>query len=200
MPDPQGGIRPQMFDRRGMKGAVYYIFQQVKPNDAEQGKKPKVNQPGAKKDDMPKPDKEQLQGTWKIVSGVEDGKKDMYVGGEWTFKGTTIKAVFPANPYSGAVTEYFRFRLDETTNPKAIDLVHGKADDLFDTAKFDKRFDKPDERKEGIYSITRDKLAICVSGKKGERPTAFESKKGSDCFLIVLKREPDDDEKIGNKP
>src|SRR5262249_21795062 len=107
-----------------------------------------------KKDEKPKPDKEQLQGTWKIVTSVDDGKKDeSEAGDEWTFKDTTVKVVSPAKKNTGAFTSYLRFRLDETTKPKVIDLVEGKADDLFDTAKFDKRLDDADERKEGIYSI-----------------------------------------------
>jgi hypothetical protein len=45
-------------------------------------------------------------------------------------------------------------------------------------------------------------LKICISRKKGERPTAFNSKQGSDYILIVLKREKDEEKKgdRGDKP
>ena len=156
----------------------------------------KENQLAAtKKDEKPKPDKEQLQGTWKIVSSVYDGEKnELEVGNECTIKDMTIKYMDGAKKSTGASTPYLRFRLDEKTNPKVIDLVEAKADDLFDTAKLDKRLDDADQRKEGIYSIVGDTLKFCVSRKKGERPTAFESKKGSGYMLIVLKKERQKDE------
>jgi hypothetical protein len=56
---------------------------------------------------------------------------------------------------------------------------------------------KADERMEAIYAIAGDALTICISRKKYERPTAFESKEGSNYLLIVLKREPRDEEKKG---
>jgi uncharacterized protein (TIGR03067 family) len=164
---------------------------------ADKGKQPIAT----KKAEKPKPDKERLQGTWKIVSSVDDGERhESEVGGEWTFKDTTIKAMSPAKKNTGAFTSYLRFRLDEATNPKVIDLVEGKADDLFDTAKFDKRLDDADERKEGIYSLDGDTLKICISRTKGERPTAFESKEGSTYILWTLRRErPKDEEEKGGK-
>lgn len=141
----------------------------------------------AKKDEKPRPDKERLQGTWKVVSIVDDGEKDEELG-DWTVKGMTVKARTPRK--NGAVTTgYYRLRLDETTNPKLIDLVEAVADDLFDTAKLDKRLEDADERIEGIYTLAGDTLKICISLKKGERPTAFESKRESNYILIVLARE-----------
>ncbi len=137
-----------------------------------------------------KVDKERLQGTWKMVSFVVDGQKDEpEVSAEWTFKETTIKHVFSATKNTGAFTSYYRFRLDETMTPKRIDIVAGKADDLFDTAVFDKRLDDANMRIEGIYSITGNTLKICINPKKGERPTAFESKAGSNYILIVFNKE-----------
>jgi uncharacterized protein (TIGR03067 family) len=162
----------------------------------------KDNKPStAKRDGRPEPDKERLQGTWKIVSLVDDGEKhESEVGDKWTFKGTTVKEHSPAKKNSGESTSYLRYRLDETTSPRLIDLVEGKADDLFDTEAFDKRLGDVDERKEGIYAVAGDSLTICISRKKGERPTAFESRQGSDYLLIVLKREsPNDERKGGGK-
>jgi RNA polymerase sigma factor (sigma-70 family) len=161
---------------------------------AEQEKRP-----DARKDEKPRSDKERVQGTWKMVSCVADGEKDEDFRDVWTVKETTIKAMSPAKEKSGAFTSYIRFRLDETTNPKLIDLVEGQADDLFDTAKFDKRLDDADQRKEGIYSIAGDTLTICIGRKKGERPTTFVSKKGSGYLLIVLKREKNKEEKRKEK-
>jgi uncharacterized protein (TIGR03067 family) len=144
--------------------------------------------PVAAKDKKPRPDRERLQGTWKMVSYVDDGEKDEELGDEWDINDRTIKAIAPAKRKRGAYTSYLRFRLDETTHPRLIDLVEGKADDLFDPAAFDRRLDDADARKEGIYAFAGDTLRMCISRKKGERPTAFASKRGSDCILIVLQR------------
>lgn len=159
----------------------------------------KETQPAVKRQRKLRPDKEQLQGTWKIVSTVDDGKEDeSEVGEKWTFKDRTIKAKFPATKNS-EFTFYYRFRLDDTTNPKQFHFVEGNADDLFDIAAFDKRLDDVDKRNEGIYSITGDTLKICISRTKGERPTAFESKEGSDYILCTFQRHNPTDEKKDNK-
>ena len=61
------------------------------------------------------------------------------------------------------------------------------------------RIQDADERKEGIYALDDDTLTICVSRQKGDRPTVFVSKPGSDYILFVLKREGPKDEQKGDK-
>jgi hypothetical protein len=84
---------------------------------------------------------------------------------------------------TGTETHFLRFRLDEASKPKAIDLV-----------EWEKDFDDADERKEGVYSLDDDTLRICYSLEKNNRPTALESKQGSGYGVIVLKRESPKDE------
>ncbi len=137
----------------------------------------KGKQTADRKDEKPKLDMERLQGAWKVASVVEDGKKedeDVEKGTVWTFRDTTLKI----RQTKGVVTEFYRFKLDETTKPKSIDMV-----------EWDKEFDDADERKEGVYSLDGDTLKICLSLTKGDRPTALASKEGSGYFLWTLKRD-----------
>ncbi len=140
------------------------------------------------RDDKPRSDLERLQGSWRIVSSVDDGDRAGKTGEEWTFKATTLKVVSPATRDGGATTSYLRFRLDEAASPKRIVLAEGTAHDLFDPAAFDKLLADPARRDEGIYSLAGDTLRLCVSRRQGERPTAFASKPGSDSMLLVLRR------------
>ncbi len=144
--------------------------------------------PDAKKDEKPRPDKERLQGTWKVVSTVDDGEEAKEEDECWTIKDKTIR-VQSKSRRGEETTNFLRFRLEETTNPRLMDVVEGEANDLFDTAEWDKRFEDADQRLEGIYSLAGDTLTICLSRNKGDRPTTFESKQGSDYILVVLKRE-----------
>jgi RNA polymerase sigma factor (sigma-70 family) len=179
----------------GTAGALYqtHAAEQPKPQRVTQ-KAEKDKQPvAAKKDEKPKPDQERLQGTWTIVSTVVDGQK-LKDGGEevgnWTIKDTMLRIMSqPKDMKTGTGTEFFRFKLDEATKPRLIDLVG-----------WDKEFDDADERKEGIYSIAGDTLRICINRKKGKRPTAFESKEGSTYILWTLHRERQkDEEKKGDE-
>jgi RNA polymerase sigma-70 factor (ECF subfamily) len=197
--DPQLLVRPLKFETKNVEGTIYYTFRRAgSPEKKADKEKPSVAKPNAK----PKTDKERLQGTWKIVrvqgpwkfvSKAGDGEErygDLEIVGEWTFKGTTIKVQSQQKDMkTGATTEYFRFRLDETTNPKRIDFVGAEADDLFDTTELDKRLDDADERKEGVYSLDGDALIIRIGGQNGERPATCESEQGSKHRLIVLKKE-----------
>jgi RNA polymerase sigma factor (sigma-70 family) len=190
----------------GTAGTIYVTQAAEQPKDQKVSEKAdKEKQPiAAKKEEKPKPDKERLQGTWKIVSVVDNGEKcESQVGEvceEWTFEDSTVKVMRPATKNAVASTSYVRFRLDQTMNPKEIDIVEGKADNLFETAKFDKRLNDLDERIEGIYSIAGDSLKICISRHMSERPNAFESKKGSTYILWTLQRQrPKDQEKKGEQ-
>jgi RNA polymerase sigma factor (sigma-70 family) len=127
----------------------------------------------AKKDEKPKSDKERLQGTWKVVYGDErDGKCTFtFTTSEITIKTQQPLAKEPA-------TTYLRFRLDEMTNPKGIDVEEGRPGEW------------KGEWALGIYSLDGDTLRICVNRKKGERPAALFNVKPEDSFFVVLKREP----------
>jgi uncharacterized protein (TIGR03067 family) len=173
----------------GGAGLIYQTQAAEQPKVQKTEKSDKEKQPAAKKDQKPKPDKEQLEGTWKIVTTVENGeelKDDAAEVGEWTFKDTTVRIKSqPKDMKTGTVTHFLRLRLDETSNPKCIDLLEWEQD-----------FDDADERKEGVYAIDGHTLKVCYSLEKGNRPTLLESKQGSGHILIILKRaNPKDEQK-----
>jgi RNA polymerase sigma factor (sigma-70 family) len=157
------------------------------------GERPKTEKKADdKKKEKARTDKERLQGKWQIVSMVDGGKEVKFKTEdecEMTFKGESSKWRYrPTVMPMELLTSFGRFRLDEKTNPKVIDVVEGEAENLFDLTEFDKLFDDAKERREGIYAIDGDTLKLCFSTKDAVRPTAFESKEGADTILYVLKR------------
>jgi RNA polymerase sigma factor (sigma-70 family) len=166
--------------------------EQPKAQQADKDKQPAA----AKMDAKPEPDRERLQGTWKIIC-----KKDSAFGncidGKWTIKGATIREEArmkeeangngePDSPGIRKLKMHYRFCLDEKTNPKRIVLIAGEADDLFDLAKWDQKLDHPDVT-EGIYRLAGNTLKICLRASKWNKPpTKFD---WGDGILILLQRE-----------
>jgi RNA polymerase sigma factor (sigma-70 family) len=186
--DPQN-VRPLRFDVKDVKGTNYYTFRR----EGSPGKKAaKEDRRDAKDGGKPESDKKRLQGTWKIVTTIDDGQERKAEEGTvdvWAVKETTVLLRTRSKSMSN-LKGVCRFRLDETTRPKRIDMVEPKEpEDLLDLRKLDEQLGNGGERAEGIYSVEGDTLKICVSRKKGERPTAFESKKGSGNILWVFQRE-----------
>jgi uncharacterized protein (TIGR03067 family) len=121
--------------------------------------------------DDAKGDHEKIQGTWKVVSAEDSGRKapDEAV--------KTIKLVITKDKIAykfgdDKMTE-MTYKLDATKKPRWIDLTKGDKTTL------------------GIYQLEGDNLKICFpEGGKKERSTAFESKPDSaNDVLLVLKRE-----------
>jgi uncharacterized protein (TIGR03067 family) len=119
-----------------------------------------------------KPDKDRLQGEWKVVSiklgGMDHPRKDD-VGGVMTFKGDSMSL----EPYKAT------FKLDPATDPKQVDFTLTES---------------PNEGEKGqvslgIYKLDGDKLII-HSAHPGatDRPTGFESKEGQASMVFTLER------------
>jgi RNA polymerase sigma factor (sigma-70 family) len=198
--DPQN-TRPLKFDVKDVKTNSYTFRREGSP-----GKKAvKEGRPAAKDVGKPESDRERLQGTWKIVSTVDNGQERKAEAGTvdlWTVKETTVLARTRSKGMSN-LKGIGRFRLDETAKPKRIEIVEPKElGDLLDLSKLDEQLEGAGQRAEGIYSLSGDTLRICVSRKKGERPTAFESKKGSGNILWIFQRErpKEAEKKAGLKP
>jgi uncharacterized protein (TIGR03067 family) len=119
--------------------------------------------------DAGKDDLRKLQGKWKFVERVLDGKKGD-LKGTWTIAGNKVS--YGANSDLWAV-----IKLNPTTRPKALDFDHISTD----PAKVVKGI-------KAIYDVEGDTFKICVATKGKERPKAFESKEGSGHVLTVLKR------------
>jgi RNA polymerase sigma factor (sigma-70 family) len=118
-----------------------------------------------------KPDKDKLQGEWKVTSvkigGREPDDKDHILKSPWVFKGD--KLTF--EPFEA------EFKLDPSKDPRQIDVTIQKG---------------PDAEKGmtalGIYKLDGDKLTIhaCHPGD-GQRPTDFETTGGRN-VLVTLER------------
>jgi uncharacterized protein (TIGR03067 family) len=114
-------------------------------------------------------DQEQMQGTWRLVSGRRNGKSFP----EETVK--TIRLVFAGDQLTTKVGDRgtkFAFMLDPEQEPKAIDL------------------DMDGSVGKGIYQLDEDKLRI-VHGEVGTpRPKDFSAQEGSGLVMLTLQREP----------
>jgi uncharacterized protein (TIGR03067 family) len=123
-----------------------------------------------KNDDVVSDDQNEILGTWKVVKGVRGGvampveRRD-----STTFEFKDKKLVVHENAHE----EPAEFVLDCSKTPKLIDI-------------------KPRNGPKaiyGIFEINGDTLKLCFTREGGNRPTAFESKEGTEVMLIVLNRQ-----------
>lgn len=115
-------------------------------------------------------DQESIQGTWKVVSAADSGRKTPAA----VLKNLKLVITKDKITYMfGKKRTEWSYQLEVTTTPKWIDLRDGDGTNL------------------GIYELEADNLRICFpEGRPGERSTAFESKPNSvNDVLIVLRRE-----------
>jgi uncharacterized protein (TIGR03067 family) len=118
--------RPLKFEVKDVKGTNFYIFHREgspRKNAAQEG------QSEAKHRAKPESDKERLQGMWKIVTTIDDGQERKAEKGAvevWTVKETTVLLRTRSKKVMSNLQGVGRFRLDETTRPKRIDLVEPK--------------------------------------------------------------------------
>jgi uncharacterized protein (TIGR03067 family) len=172
-------------------GAAGLIYQtkgaERPPARTAAGKAGKGPQP-ARADPKPRPDEEQLRGTWKLVEGAENGKKGKVEDEDATFtvRGETLRLKITRRSDGTPVDDrFFVFRLDATTTPRLIDLADWQAG-----------FEGAGHVIEGVYSLRGDTLTVCFAfgafgegGAKGNRPTALESPEGSNTTVWTLKRQ-----------
>ena len=118
-------------------------------------------------------DLDRMQGTWLVVSLVEEGKvvpaKDIEI-----LEVVIAKDVITVLEKGKAVV-HDTIKLDPTKTPKTIDFTHVSGDDKGKTEP-------------GIYVFEKDQLKICLNEKAKERPTAFEGKETVTYSVIVLKK------------
>jgi uncharacterized protein (TIGR03067 family) len=109
-----------------------------------------------------------LQGTWKAVAFEVNGENRDIPGKppQWVIKGNKVF-------YGGE--ELAELIVDNTTTPRCFDLS----------------FRKPKKVLEGIYSVEKDTLKLCVNrqaeGAK-ERPMSFKTKDKPELRLLVFER------------
>jgi len=177
----------------GAVGLIYRAEALEQPNQKAAKKAVEEAQPATAKVEKPMPDKERLKGTWKVVSAVEDGRplKSGAQGiGTWVINDTTIRWSYQLQRKDGdteSTTEVVSFKLDETTKPKSLAVFPRVSESTSLAMDFAGKV--PEERVDGIYSIAKETLNVCMSSTEGvPRPTAFDSEPGSHHFLLVLQK------------
>ena len=119
-----------------------------------------------------KTDQENIEGTWVAVSAEANGKAlpAREVKG-FTVVISSDKVVFNPKEDNRAST----YKLDPKKMPKVIELTP-----LDGPAK-----GKPQR---AIYELKGDRLKLCVQNGKGDPPTEFATKAGTNLRLLILKR------------
>lgn len=136
----------------------------------------------AKKEDGNKEALKQLQGPWKVVSGVKDGQEiELFAKLSLRFTFKDEQVTIESESDENVPTQTRKVRVDAGTNPKLLDLSEGND------------FSDKDKVVEGLYSLDGDTLKWCfvVEGDqaaKSVRPGALESKDGSNTVLLTLKK------------
>lgn len=120
-----------------------------------------------------KKDQDAIQGTWKVESALRGGKavdvaNDQHLPEMFTFAGQAFTIKGQGRELKGT------FHLDPATKPKAIDLKSG---------------DNPDRVLKAIYVLDGDTLKLGVDESGMDRPTALESKEGTQMVVAVFKRQ-----------
>jgi len=119
-------------------------------------------------------DLERLQGKWKIVSYIENGKETR-AEDVWEFAGDKLLYLPDSSVYSIV-------KLDAAQKPKRIE---------FDTitqkpAKVEKGFI-------GIYEFDADTVKFCIAKPGKESPNTFDSRAGSGLIITILRRVKDNE-------
>jgi uncharacterized protein (TIGR03067 family) len=135
---------------------------------------PLLAAPGAGQDDVAR-----LQGTWRTVSLVNDGK--VLVGENVPSKpGPATKLAYEGNRWLIQVGDKTVasgiFKVDAAKTPKEIDIL-------------DESGIKNDKTKLGIYELDGDTYRYCLAPAGKPRPAEFASPEGSGYSLGVSKRE-----------
>jgi uncharacterized protein (TIGR03067 family) len=117
-------------------------------------------------------DLDEMQGTWNLVSAMEDGKalpEDKVKQTTIVVKGNTFR--FPGLA-EDATARSGTFKLDPTKNPKEMDTISAENGVTL-----------------GIYAIDANTYKVCFAPPGEPRPTDFSSEHGSGQILQVWERQ-----------
>src|SRR5690348_7868879 len=109
--------------------------------------------------EAPRQDIDKLQGTWKLVKLVADGKPahaDLMEKTRLTFSGKQLLSIDPSGERQESTV-----KLDAAKNPKEIDFTVNRGPQKGAKAL-------------GIYSLEGDELTLCFSDPGQQRPSSFE--------------------------
>jgi uncharacterized protein (TIGR03067 family) len=120
----------------------------------------------------PPEDRDELRGTWKLVSSIRE--KEKVVPGdlersELVFEGETYRIK------RGDTLEKGTYSLDASKAPKAIDVVPGEGPNKGQTIK-------------GIYKCEGKTLSACVGRPGKDRPTSFDAETNDEHMLFVYEK------------
>ena len=125
----------------------------------------------APKGDAAKTDQQTIQGTWKFVSVLDQGKEQPWPeGNRLVITSDILKIVYPKDDSKG-----WKYTIDPSKDPKEMDWMVeiDPGHPILHLA---------------IYALEGDTLKICSTAQGKPRPTTFESKKGDFGGMWVLKR------------
>ena len=120
----------------------------------------------------PKTDLDRFQGTWNLVSAMQDGKalpKDKVKQTIIVFKGDTF--LFPGSA-EYATSRSGTIKLDETKTPKEMDAISTDKEVML-----------------GIYRLEENGYKVCFAPAGKPRPTEFASTPGSGQILQSWERQ-----------
>jgi uncharacterized protein (TIGR03067 family) len=124
---------------------------------------------GTKGPKLPAADLDQLQGEWRLESGVREGKE---MPAEMR---RLFKCIIQANKFTitreGKPVEEGTLNLDATARPKTIDFDLGKG-----------------KWPLGIYEVNGEIYKVCYASTGKDRPDDFTAKEGSGRTLSVWRR------------
>jgi uncharacterized protein (TIGR03067 family) len=130
---------------------------------------------GESKEGASAKDLQAFQGTWRLSSREEDGKKSSEEETKdviATVDGSGTVTVRRGDQVIGAGT----VKLDPTTKPKAVEIAFTEGRHKGKTVL-------------GIYEIEGDSFRVCCARPGDERPTDFSAKAGSGHTLVVYQRD-----------
>jgi uncharacterized protein (TIGR03067 family) len=117
--------------------------------------------------DEPAGDLKKMQGDWKSMTYIAEGKK-------WSAKEReTVRLSVKGDAGTfrlGMTTVHGTYKLDESAKPRTLDILLTSGPDK-------------GKKKLAIYEFKGDTWRICVGPVGGKRPTAFASKSGSGTWL-----------------
>jgi uncharacterized protein (TIGR03067 family) len=119
----------------------------------------------------PKTDLDRFQGTWQLVSAMQDGNalpEDKLKQTTIVFKGDTFR--FPGSA-EYATSREGTIKLDESKNPKEMDAISTGKEVML-----------------GIYALQENGYKVCFAPAGKPRPTEFTSTSGSGYILQSWER------------
>jgi uncharacterized protein (TIGR03067 family) len=125
-------------------------------------------------------DLDRMQGTWQVVSLVEEGKAVPAAEID------VLEVVIDKNEYSmkekGKIIARYSLKLDPQKTPRTIDFTHVQGD-------------RKGKTELAIYAFDKDLFKLVIDESDKGRPTAFEGKETAAWSVMVLKKkEPKKDE------